>query len=230
MKQERIDIMGIPTICWGEPSDKVYLHVHGKLSSKESAESFAALAEEAGFQTVSFDLPQHGERREAADRCDIWNGIRDLAKVSDYVFSRWREVSLYACSLGAFFSLHACGDYPFRKALFQSPIVDMEHLIGQMMLWFGITEDRLVQEGEIDTPIDTLSWDYYRYVQAHPIRNWKIPTAILFAGKDDLQSRQVMNGFCDRFGCRLTVAEGSLHPFMEEQDGPIVAEWLRKEI
>lgn len=230
MKQERMDIMGIPAICWGEPSDKVYLHVHGKMSSKESARDFAVLAAEVGFQTVSFDLPQHGERKEKADRCDIWNGIRDLTRVCDYVFSRWREVRLYACSLGAFFSLHVCGDYPFKKALFQSPIVDMEHLIGQMMLWFGVTEDRLEREGEIDTPIDILSWKYYRYVRAHPIRNWEIPTAILFAGRDDLQSRQVMGAFCNRFGCRLTVSEESLHPFMEEKDGPIVADWLRKGI
>lgn len=226
MKQERIDIQGIPAIIWGEPSEKVYLHVHGKMSSKESAEGLASIAGKAGFQTVSFDLPQHGDRKDGADRCDIWNGIRDLAAVAEYVFARWKHVHLYACSLGAFFSLHAYRNYPFQKALFQSPIVDMEYLIGQMMLWFGISEERLEGEREIDTPIDVLSWRYYQYVKANPVSDWNIPTWVLYGGKDDLQSRQVMEEFCRRFDCRLTVAEESMHPFMEKKDIPIVENWL----
>ena len=35
MKTERILVSGIPAIIWGEPSKKVYLHVHGKMSRKE---------------------------------------------------------------------------------------------------------------------------------------------------------------------------------------------------
>ncbi len=34
----------IPAIVWGEPSDKVYLFVHGKNSRKEEAEGFANIA------------------------------------------------------------------------------------------------------------------------------------------------------------------------------------------
>ena len=143
MRQEHIDIQGIPALVWGEPSDKVYLCVHGKMSCKESVEGLARIAEEKGYQTISFDLPQHGERQGESDRCDIWNGVHDLTVVADYVFSRWQEVSLYACSLGAFFALHAYKNYTFRKCLFQSPILDMEYLIGQMMLWFDVTEERL---------------------------------------------------------------------------------------
>jgi len=99
-----------------------------------------------------------------SDRCDIWNGIRDLTAVGAYVFDRWSGVSLYACSLGAFFSLHAYKNRRFERCLFQSPILDMEYLVGQMMTWFDITPERLEREKEIDTPIDLLSWDYYQYV------------------------------------------------------------------
>ena len=60
-------------------------------------------AEEKGYQTISFDLPGHGERADENERCDIWNGVRDLAIVRDYVLANWKEISLYACSLGVYF-------------------------------------------------------------------------------------------------------------------------------
>ncbi|MBO5500702.1 MAG: alpha/beta hydrolase [Clostridia bacterium] len=227
MTAQRITIAGIPALIWGEESEKVYLCVHGKMSDKESAAGIAALAAEKGYQTISFDLPQHGERKNEERRCDIWNGKEDLTRIGEYVFERWREVSLYACSLGAYFSLHAYADRPFRRCLFQSPILDMEYLIRQMFQWFDITEEKLAQEKEIDTPIDLMSWDYFQYVVAHPITRWNSPTCILYGEKDDLQSLSVIRSFADQFDCHVTLAENSQHPFMEEADFPIVDRWLK---
>ncbi len=228
MNKEYIKIMGIPAVLWGKESDKVWLCVHGKMSSKEAFESLAEIAEKKGYQTLSFDLPQHGDRKDEKERCDIWNGIHDLPIIADYAFNNWQEVNLYGCSLGAFFSLHAYPEYDFKKCLFQSPVVDMEYLVRQMMLWFGITEERLEKEKEIDTPVDLLSWDYFRYVLNHPISEWEIPTHILFGGRDDLQSLEVMRNFAEKFGSELTVSEDSQHPFMEEKDFPIVSAWLER--
>lgn len=227
MIANRVDIGGIPALIWGEPSDKVYLCVHGKMSSKESAEGIARIAAQRGYQTISFDLPQHGERKNEPPRCDIWNGIHDLSIIGDYVFRRWKDVSLYACSLGAYFSLHAYQGRSFRICLFQSPILDMEYLIRQMFLWFGITEERLAREKEIDTPIDLMTWDYFQYVLAHPVIRWDSPTSILYGGKDDLQSLAVIRDFASRFGSEITLSESSEHPFMKEADFPIVDQWLR---
>lgn len=227
MIANRVDIGGIPALIWGESSDKVYLCVHGKMSSKEAAEGIARIVAQRGYQTISFDLPQHGERKAESRRCDIWNGIHDLGVIGDYAFRRWKDVSLYACSLGAYFSLHAYQGYTFRKCLFQSPILDMEYLIRQMFLWFGITEERLVRENEIDTPIDLMSWDYFQYVLAHPVSRWDSPTSILYGGKDDLQSLAVIQDFASRFGSEITLSENSEHPFMKEADFPIVDQWLR---
>lgn len=132
------------------------------------ARTFAEIAEKKGYQTLSFDLPEHGERTNGNDRCDIWNGIHDLNVIADYAFSKWNQVFLYACSLGAYFSLHACSGRKIEKCLFQSPVVDMEYLIRQMFLWFQVTEEKLCVEKEIPTPVDTLRWDYYQYVKEHP--------------------------------------------------------------
>lgn len=227
MKIQRITINGIPAIIWGNESPRVYLCVHGKMSSKDDFEGLAALAEQKGFQTLSFDLPQHGERAGTPDRCDVWNGMRDLAVLGDFAFDRWEEVNLYACSLGAYFSLNTWPDRIFGRCLFQSPIVDMAYLVRQMMAWFGVSEERLEREGEIDTPIDPLRWDYYQYILSHPAEEWPSPTRILYGGRDELQSEEAIHRFSQRFGCAVTISPDSEHPFMAEDDLAVAEQWLR---
>lgn len=219
----------IPSILWGEDSNRVYVHVHGKMSRKEYAESFAAIAETKGYQTLNFDLPEHGERTDSK-RCDVWDGVSDLRTISDYAFANWERVSLYACSIGAYFSLNAYNTMPFEKALFQSPIVDMERLVKNMMLWSGVTEAELESKKEIPSPVDTLRWDYYQYIISHPITQWNIPTAILYGGKDNLQPEESVRAFAEKFGCSLTVSENSEHPFMAQSDALIVENWLCRNI
>lgn len=228
--KEKIIIDGIPAILWGKPSDKIYIHVHGKMSRKEYAEGFAEAAKAKGWQTLSFDLPEHGERRDKAHRCDVWNGVRDLNVIADQVFFSWDTVSLFACSLGAYFSLNAYTDRPFKKCLFQSPIVDMEWLVRHMMLWSDVSEKKLREKQEISTEIDTLRWDYYQYIISHPITSWEIPTTILYGGRDNLQPIDSIRSFAKKFDASLTISEQSEHPFMAAEDQEIVDKWLVENI
>ncbi len=230
MQNYNAKVGNIPTLIWGKKSNKAYIFVHGKMSSKEAAMDFATIGERLGYQTISFDLPQHGERAQEETRCNIWNGMRDLAAIWDYASAEWGEISLFACSLGAYFSLQAYNGKPIKNCLFQSPILDMEHLIRQMMIWFDVSEERLVQEREVDTPINVLSWDYYQFVKRNPIQRWGIPTHILFGTKDNLQSAQVVRGFAKRFDCTLTEAENREHAFMADGDDRIIRQWIEKSI
>lgn len=230
MKIEKIQINNIPALIFGVPSDKAYIFVHGKMSCKEQANDFAEIAAHRGYQTISFDLPEHGERVGSRERCDVWNGIRDLNAVADYAFDRWGRVSLFACSLGAYFSLQSYEDRTFQNCLFLSPIVDMEYLVRQMFLWFGVTEKQLKREGEVATPVDPLRWDYFQYILSHPVKKWNVPTAILYGGKDEMQSREMIERFAKDFCCKLTVSEQSEHPFMKEEDGVVVRNWLTENI
>lgn len=225
MLRQPLYINGIPVILWGKESNRLFIHVHGKMSRKEHAEGFAALAESRGWQTLSFDLPEHGERSDAA-RLDIWNGVHDLNVIADYAFRHWDHISLYACSLGAYFALNAYPDRLFEKCLFQSPIVDMQWLVEQMMQWYHVTPERLQKEGEIDTPIDPLRWDYYQYILQNPIQKWPFPTSILYAQHDDLQPFEAMRLFSERFGCPLTVSPDSGHAFMDAGDELVVNKWI----
>lgn len=223
---ERVMMAGLPVLVWGEKSQRAFLHVHGKCSRKEYAADFAAIAQAHGWQTVSFDLPGHGERTDLP--CDVWHGVADVAAMAAAVRERWPHRGLFACSLGAYFSLRALEKQPPERCLFQSPILDMGWLIGQMMAWSGVTEAQLAQAGRIETPIDTLDWAYRQDVLAHPITRWDAPTSILRAEGDRLQSLEVTESFARRFHCTLRVAPGCDHPFMAPGDEAVVRAWLEE--
>ena len=62
--KKTINIEHIPAMIWGVPSSKVYLYVHGQDGNKEEAATFAEIVGRYGFQTLSIDLPEHGERKD----------------------------------------------------------------------------------------------------------------------------------------------------------------------
>lgn len=226
MKRQLLKIDNIPAVVWGKTSDKAYLYVHGKCQNKESAENFAGIAENKGWQTVSFDLPENGKRK--GESCDVRDAIGALDKAGRYVFGRWKETALYGCSIGAFFALHAYKDKKFSNCLFLSPVIDMEYLIQKMFVRYSVTERELEMRGEIPTPAETLSWEYYRYVKEHPVGLWNTPAHILFGGRDDMQTEKIMRTFTERFGGTLTVSSESEHSFLTEKDGEIVSDWLNR--
>ena len=109
MFKEKFKISDIPAILWGEKSEKLFIAVHGNMSNKEDA-VIQILAEEAVrkcYQVLSFDLPEHGERKNDGIPCKVQFCVSDLTIIMNYVEERWNEVSLFACSIGAYFSLLA---------------------------------------------------------------------------------------------------------------------------
>lgn len=62
MKTEAFSLSDIPVLLYGAPSARVWLHVHGKMGYKEEAERFAEIACPRGWQVLSLDLPEHGQR------------------------------------------------------------------------------------------------------------------------------------------------------------------------
>ena len=69
---ERISIGPIPAIIWGPPSQHLVLAVHGNMSHKADTviELLAGNAVPRGYQVLSFDLPEHGDRK--TDPTGIW--------------------------------------------------------------------------------------------------------------------------------------------------------------
>ena len=96
---ERITIPGaaegIPALLWGPASDRWIIAVHGNFSHK--ADRVIALlarrAAEKGYRTLSFDLPQHGERAGGALPPDPPSCVSDLGAVYGYRSARGRNAS-----------------------------------------------------------------------------------------------------------------------------------------
>ncbi|MDV4152397.1 alpha/beta hydrolase [Clostridium sp. AL.422] len=231
VNKKRILIENIPTLIWGPTSDKVYIYVHGKMGCKENAEHFAEIAISKGYQVISFDLPEHGERKNQEYSIMAWNAVKDLKHVSNYVINKWKEINLYACSLGAYFSLLAYKDIDMKKCLFQCPVLNMEILISKMMTWSDITEDQLMREKVIPTSMgETLYWDYLIYSKENPVDEWKVKTHILYPSKDRLTDRLTVDNFANAHSVYLTVLDGAEHYFKEEKYLKQLEIWLQSTI
>lgn len=154
-------------------------------------------------------------------------GLPELKAVMGYAKKRWAHVGLFACSLGACFSLAAYADEPLEQALFLSPVLDMRRLIENMMGWFGVTQERLCRERAIETPTgETLYWDYYCYVKEHPVRRWDTPTSILCGGRDELCEPDVTARFARQYGCRLLTRPEAGHYFHTPKELEALRQWL----
>lgn len=231
MEKHYLSLEHIPAILWGPKSDHLFIAVHGSQSNK-SDKVIRILAEEAvlkGYQVLSFDLPKHGERKEEPQPYKIQNCVEDLSKVLDYAYSCSKNISLFGCSIGAYFSMLAYKDEEIGQTLFLTPIVDMKRIINNIMRMFDISEERLQKEQEISTPIETLYWDYYQYVLNHPIE-WNKPTKLLHATNDNFTEFSIISEFSKNIHARMTVLKNGEHYFRTEEQLIFFQEWLRNNI
>lgn len=231
MEKQLLHINNIPAVIWGASSDKIYLYVHGKSGCKEEAASFAELACAKGWQVLSMDLPEHGERKGEASSFDPWHAVPELNAVYDYLQDGWKKTALFANSIGAWFSMLSFAGKPLEKALFVSPVLDMECLIRRMMQWASVSEEDLEKAGIIQTSFgETLSWEYYCYARNHPVCRWEIPTDILYADQDHLTERSAADSFAERYHCRLTVMENGEHWFHTPEQLAMLREWMQNSL
>lgn len=211
---ERFKIKNIPAVVYGGASDKVYIYIHGRFGSKEEGEDLAALVCPLGYQVLSVDLPEHGERSCETGTFNPWNAVPELKLVLAEARRRWAHISVRANSIGAWFALLSFAGEELGRCLFVSPILDMEKMILNMMAQAGVTEGRLRDESIIRTDFgETLSREYLSFVRGHGITRWDAPTYILYGSKDDLTDRPTLEAFAKRFSCSLTVMEGGEHWF-----------------
>jgi len=233
MIKTNLMIEGIPAILWGKPSNKLFIAIHGNLSNKED-DAIVIFAEEAvdkGYQVLSFDLPEHGERKSDDIKCKVQNCVSDLTVIFIYAQTISNNISIFACSMGSYFSLIAYRDLPIEQCLFLSPILNMELIINNMMVCFNIGEESLKAEKEIKTPIgQTLYWDYYCYVKSHPIDTWEKPTMILYGSDDNLSDINVVSEFVKRYNCILNILEHGEHYFHTDEQLLYFRQWLRDSI
>ncbi|WP_312649609.1 alpha/beta hydrolase [Aminipila sp.] len=234
MEKEYIKIKNqnvvIPAVLWGKENSKLFIAVHGNMSNKEDSviSILAEKAVEKGYKVVSFDLPMHGERVKQKYECNPQNCVSDLLAVYEYAKEISQDISLFSCSMGAYFSLLAYRDFGLKQALFLSPVVNMEQIIHNMMAGFGVSEERLQKEKIIELPIgQNLEWDYFSYVKANPIDfEWNTPTAILYGTADNLCEWKEISSFTERYHVNLQVLEQGEHYFHTQEQLAVFNSWI----
>lgn len=197
---------------------ELLVYVHGKGGSAEEAERYRPLFTRG--DVLGFDYCAQTP----------WEAKNEFQSVFNALGKNYDKITLLANSIGAFFSMSALTESYIDKALFISPIVNMEKLICDMMTWAQVTEDELQRRGEISTDFgETLSWEYLSYVRAHPIK-WAVPTAILYGDKDNLTSLSTVTAFAEETGATLTVMPGGEHWFHTDEQLAFLDEWFKRSV
>ncbi len=195
--------------------EKAILYIHGKGGSPKEALYYKPLFRE--YDVIGFDYESQSLREVKKEFPELFDGVCQT----------YESVTIIANSIGAFFAMGTLADKKIEKAYFISPVVDMENLIRNMMLWANVTEDKLREQKEIQTSFgETLSWDYLCYVREHPIM-WKIPTHILYGEKDNLTSYETISEFADKIGAPLTVMKNGEHWFHTKEQMDFISDWIK---
>ena len=117
----------------------IVIYVHGKGGSAEEAEHYRKLFPEA--EVIGFDY-----------RATVpWEAKEEFPQFFAEQRKRCDNLTLVANSIGAFFSMSSLDEALIDRAYLISPVIDMEKLIGNMMMWAGVTEEELAEKKEIPT-------------------------------------------------------------------------------
>ena len=193
---------------------RLVIYVHGKGGNAEESTHYQPLFAES--DVIGFDYKSQNP----------WEAKNEFSCFYDLHSKGYDSVILIANSIGAFLSMNALHDKRIEKAYFISPIVNMEKLIADMMMWAKVTEDELKSKKEIQTDFgETLSWEYLCYVREHPIV-WTIPTHILYGEKDSLTSYETISEFANRIKATLTVMKNGEHWFHTEEQMKFLDNWI----
>ncbi|QKF92572.1 carboxylesterase [Campylobacter sp. CCUG 57310] len=157
-----------------------------------------------------------------------WEAKMEFPKFYEFIAPQYREIFLIANSIGAYYSMLSLKDKSIKEAMLISPIVDMEKLILNMMIWENVSEEKLYKEKTITTSFgETLSWKYLSYVRDNPIA-WNVPTSILYAENDNMTSLETMTNFANKISANLTVMKNGEHWFHTEQQMIFLDNWFKK--
>lgn len=197
---------------------QLVIYIHGKGGDPGEAEHYKPLFE--GSDVIGFDYVSN----------DPQSAKKEFSEYFDKVSAGYDSVILIANSIGAFFAMSSLSEKKIDRALLISPIVDMERLISDMMMWAGVTEEELSERGEISTEFgEGLSWEYLCYVRDNPVV-WNVPTYILYGERDNLTAFETISEFAGRINAPLTVMKDGEHWFHTEEQMKFLDEWVRNSI
>ena len=196
---------------------KAILYIHGKGGRYTEAELYQKSCK--GFYIVGVDYNDYLP----------WIVKKEIEAAYSEISKRYDKIYILANSIGAYFAMNALQNYCIEKALFISPILNMEKVILTMMNWANVSEIELQKQKEIPTKFgETLSWEFLCYVRNNPLK-WNVPTKILYAENDNLTDIQTVNNFVNTHNASFTIMKNGEHWFHTCEQLLFLNEWLKKQ-
>lgn len=227
MCTQELKIGTIPAVLYGKPAPNIWLFVHGQGGNKTEAAHLRRLPPQPAGRCWALTCRN---METARGKLTLLPGrwCRSCKRCWPICSSTGRWFGCGPTASGPIFPCMLFAGATIEKALFVSPIVDMERLICDMMQWAKVTPEQLCEKGEITTEFgQTLSWRYLCWVRQHPLDGWQIPTAILYAGQDTMTSRDTVTTFAQKHHAELTVYEPGEHWFHTPAQLEAMQTWER---
>ena len=195
------------------------IYVHGKDGSANEANHYKQFFNE-DYEVIGFDYKSKFP----------WQAKEEFQKYFDFIIPKYNEILLIGNSIGAYFSMISLSGKQIKKAMFISPIVNMENVILNMMKWENVSEEELEAKKIINTSFgESLLWEYLSYVRRNSII-WDIPTSILYGEKDDITPLKTINNFANKINANLTIMSDGEHWFHTEEQISFLDSWFEKSI
>ena len=195
------------------------IYVHGKDGSSNEANHYKQFFND-NYEVIGFDYKSKFP----------WQAKEEFQKYFDFIIPKYNETLLIGNSIGAYFSMISLSEKQIKKAMFISPIVDMENVILNMMKWENVSEEELEAKKIINTSFgESLLWEYLSYVRRNSII-WDIPTSILYGEKDDITPLKTINNFANKINVDLTILKNGEHWFHTEEQISFLDSWFEKSI
>ena len=193
------------------------VYIHGKGGSADEALYYKKFFYD-DYEVLGFDYKSELP----------WQACEEFQNYFDSLIPNYNEILLIANSIGAYFSMLSLSEKPIKKALFVSPIVDMENIILHMMKRAKISEEELRLKKVINIQFgEPLSWEYLSFVRKNPIA-WNIPTGILYGKKDDMTSLETITNFANKIHADLTIFDEGEHWFHTEEQMIFLDTWFKR--
>ena len=193
------------------------VYIHGKGGSADEALYYKKFFND-DYDVLGFDYKSELP----------WQAGEEFQNYFDSLIPNYNEILLIANSIGAYFSMLSLSEKPIKKALFISPIVDMENIILHMMKRAKISEEELRLKKVINIQFgEPLSWEYLSFVRKNPIA-WNIPTGILYGKKDDMTSLETITNFANKIHADLTIFDEGEHWFHTEEQMIFLDTWFKR--
>ncbi|MBO7520387.1 MAG: alpha/beta hydrolase [Clostridia bacterium] len=194
------------------------IYVHGMGGSAAEAEHYSPLF--PGYDVTGFDYKSQTP----------WEAKEEFRAFFGSALDPCKPTVLIANSIGAYFLMGAKIARNVKRAVFISPVVDMENIIISMMKRANVTENELKERGEIVTESgETLSFKYLSYVREYPI-SWSVPTKIIYGENDLLVPHSLVTEFAEHINASLYVLKGGEHWFHTKEQMDFIAATIKERL